>query len=111
MPLPSRAQGLPTSLLDRTAEVYLETDDFVAPVKTGLRCRLGNIDANGAVTGNERAQLLALRRLFWTPDYFMPEGAQVAIDGQRWNTMRGSFAAVDGAVTGPLYRSCDVQRA
>lgn len=110
MPLPSRAQGFVPGFLNKTADVYADVDDFVAPVRAGLPCRLGNVDANGAASGNERARLLALRRLMWPASYVMPEGAQVAVDGDRWNTVRGTFAAPDGVRTANVYRSCDIAR-
>lgn len=109
MPLPTRRQGGIAALLHQTADVYAETDDYAVPVKTGLRCRLGHLSPNAATSGNERAELLDLRRLFWAEDYVMPAGAQVLIDGQRWNTMRGTFAALDGVADRNVYRSCDVR--
>lgn len=97
-------------LLPDTATVYVEADDYAAPVKTGLACRLGHIDANGALTGNARAEMLELRRLYWDPAYVMPAGAQVEVDGTRWNTVRGTFKADDAA--GPIVlRACDARPA
>lgn len=97
-------------LLPDTATVYAESDNFVAPVKTSLKCRLGHIDLNGALPGNERAAFLELRRLHWDPAYVMPAGAQVLVGGVRWNTVAGTFMAADAA--GPaLLRACDVRPA
>lgn len=107
---PGDVTNLLPLILPNTANVYDVGDNYVAVVKTGLACRLGHLDPGGAATGNERAELAELRRLLWDPAYVMPIDAQVLIDGRRWNTMRGTYMALDAA--GPaVVRACDVRPA
>jgi hypothetical protein len=94
--------------LDQAATVYDDNDDFSTVVRGGLACRLVHVDRSGATAG-ERAELMTLRDLMWDPEYVMPEGAQVEIDGVRWQTVRGTFGAPRrrGEVA---YRICQVER-
>ena len=111
MPLPTRKQGAPSGVLNATATVYVPTDGYAVAVKSNLRVRLGHLSTAGAATAVERAELAALRRLYWTEDYAMPEGARVEVDGRRWNTIRGTFAAVDAFTDSDVLRCCDVRPA
>lgn len=111
MPLTaSRKQSFPTALLNQTMNVYQPSDDFTAPTASGVKCRLGHINTNGAVSAPDRAELQELRRLFWV-GAAIAEGSQVEIAGQRWNTVKGTFAAPDAAAVqdADLFRCCDVR--
>lgn len=94
--------------LDQTGTVYDDADAYTTVVNAALACRLVHIDRASATAG-ERAELMSLRELMWDPSYVMPEGAQVAIDGVRWQTVRGTFGAPRrrGVVA---YRICQVER-
>ena len=94
--------------LDQQGTVYDDADDYSTVVRGDLACRLVHLD-RAAATAGERAELMALRDLMWDPSYAMPEGAQVAIDGVRWQTVRGTFGAPRrrGVVA---YRICQVER-
>lgn len=111
MPFPTRTQGVPSGVLNATASVYASSDDFTAAVKTGLKVRLAHLSTAGAPTAADRAELAALRRLYWAEAYAMPEGAQVEVEGRRWNTIRGTFAAVDAFSNADVLRCCDVRPA
>ncbi len=113
MALPSPM--IPATLFDQKAIVYTEnpvTGAFDVQAKVDLPCHAGLVSTKGAPDAQYRAELLAIRRLVWAPDYVMPERAQVAIGADRWNTVAGSFVAPiwppSGAV---LYRACDLVRA
>lgn len=94
--------------LDQVGTVYDDADDYSTEVRANLACRLVHVDRSGATAG-DRAELMALRELMWDAAYVMPEGAQVAIDGVRWQTVRGTFGAPRrrGLVA---YRICQVER-
>jgi hypothetical protein len=77
-------------------------------LKAGLACKLTHISATGA--GDQRALLLATRRLIWDPAYVMPENTQVVIDGINWRAARGTFATYQAEDGTALYRACDVTR-
>lgn len=106
--------ALPTAILDKTADVYTEgaTGAYTVLAQAGLPCRLGMVGTSGATSAPERAELVAMRRLLWCPDYAMPERCQVEVDGQRWNPVPGTFAAPTWPGRGAVvYRSCDLVRA
>lgn len=106
--------ALPTGLLDKTADVYTEdstTGAYTTLARADLPCRLGIVSTQGATSAPERAELAAIRRLVWGPDYDMPERVQIEVDGQRYNPMPGSFAAPTWPGGGVVYRSCDLMRA
>lgn len=94
--------------LDQVGTVYDDADDYSTVVRSGLDCRLVHVDRASASAG-DRAELMAIRELMWDPGYVMPEGAQVAIDAVRWQTVRGTFGAPRrrGVVA---YRICQVER-
>lgn len=94
--------------LDQLGTVYDDVDDYSTVVKNALACRLVHLD-RAAATAGERAELMSLRDLMWDPSYVMPEGAQVAIDGVRWQTVRGTFGAPRRRGTA-AYRICQVER-
>lgn len=94
--------------LDQLGTVYDDADDYSTVVQSNLACRLVHIDRASATAG-DRAELMSIRELMWDPAYVMPEGAQVAIGGVRWQTVRGTFGAPRrrGVVA---YRICQVER-
>lgn len=99
---------------DKTATVYTEGAGgaFTVVAKVNLGCRLSTISGRGATTTVDRAELLAMRQLFWDPSYDMPECCQIEIDGVRWNPQPGTFVAPTRPIGGIIaYRACDVVRA
>jgi hypothetical protein len=106
--------ALPTILLDKTCDIYTEAagGDWATVAQADLPCRLGIVSAKGAGSAPERAELTAIRRLVWGPDYDMPERCQVEVDGIRYNPVPGSFTAPTWPGSGAVvYRSCDLVRA
>ncbi len=102
------------ALLDSTCDVYTAgpTGAFTVKAKAALACRLSLVGAAGARSGDERAELLATRQLFWDPGYALPARCQVEIAGVRYNVVHGSEAAPTLPGTGAvLYRSADVVEA
>jgi hypothetical protein len=97
---------------NKTASVFVESDDFQAAVKTDLACGLFHYAIDGSSTGSDRAELMAARLLMWDPAYNMPEGSQVEIEGNRWQTPRGGYALIMHRNTNtPAYRRAHVLRA
>lgn len=97
---------------DKVGAVFVEADDFQTAVKTDLACGLFHYQINGIMTGSDRAELMAARLLMWDPAYTMPEGSQVLIDGERWQTPRGGYALImRRASNTPGYRRAHAVRA
>lgn len=100
--------------LNQRAVVYLPdavTGRFTTVGHADLPCRLAHIGRQPAATGAERVELAALRNLIWSPEYDMPEGAQVLVDGARYNVVAGTVGALRGPTGAVLYRRCDATRA
>lgn len=98
---------------DQRADVYSEnpsTGLYDIRVKAQLKCRLAHVNTQPAVSGNERAELAALRNMLFDPDYVMPENVQVLVDGIRWQPVVGTFGALRGPSGQVVYRRCDVVR-
>lgn len=96
---------------DKVASVYpADPTDFQVAVKTDLVCGLFHLNTSSPSTGVERTELQADRRLMWDPAYEIPEGAQVEIDGERWQTVIGTFQHHSRNNTPNAYRRCDVLR-
>jgi hypothetical protein len=105
---------LPAGLLDKTATVYAAdpaAGGYTVAAKSGLRCRLSIVGSGQARSGDERAELAALRRLYWAESYAMPNDVQVEIDDERWNVMNGTQQAPTMPGGAVAYRSCDLARA
>jgi hypothetical protein len=73
------------------------TGPYNSAVKMDLACRLDTLDLHPGATSSQRAELAALRSLFWDTAYDLPEqGVQVEIispanyAGQRWNVIAGT---------------------
>lgn len=99
--------------LDQVAVVYVEnpaTGAYDSVANAALACRLLHLSLRAATSGSERAELAAIRTLIWDPSYVLPEEAQLVVDGVRWNTVPGSFAAHRGPAGQVTYRRCDVIR-
>lgn len=93
--------------LDQRATVYGKgaTGRYDQVVRTDLPCRLAHIGPQG--DGNQRAELAALRRLQWDPSYDMPAGSQIVVDGNRWQVVRGTEAALRGPAGKVSVRAAD----
>ena len=99
-------------LLDSLATVYTQGvgGGYTVSAKTNLAARLSTVSAKGATSAPDRAELAAVRQLFWDPSYTMPTYCQVEIGGVRWNVVPNTIAApTKGGVV--IYCSCDVVRA
>lgn len=99
--------------LNKTASVYTPhatTGDYTVLAKSDLACRLAH-KPSPAGAAEERAELVAHRRLLWDEDYTMPEAAQVLIDGERWNVQAGTVDALTGLDATVIYRRADVVKA
>lgn len=95
--------------LIHTANVYTG-DRFQALALSGLRCRLAHVNVRPAPGAQERAELLARRRLMWPAGVTISEYSQVEVEGQRWNVIAGTFAARPGPSGAVMFQSCDVER-
>lgn len=97
--------------LDQRATVYGEgSSTFDQVLKANLPCRLAHVSARSAGNAAQRAELLSMRRLLWDPAYVMPEVAQIAIDGVRWQLVKGTFAAMRGPGGAVAFRAADAVR-
>lgn len=99
--------------LNKTATVYTPhatTGAYTVLAKSGMDCRLAirGERSSGATAAEERAELVARRRLLWDEDYTMPEDAQVEIDGERWNIQKGTVDKLTGLDDVVIYRRCDL---
>lgn len=101
-------------LLD-TAVVYTRdaaTGAFSTVAQSALACRLAHVNQQPGATGDQRAELAAMRNLLWDPSYVMPELCQVEVnaDGVRWQPEKGTFGAFRGPMGTVIYRRCDLRR-
>lgn len=105
--------------LDQRATVYSPNGadgDYDVLEKEDLACRLAvlgarSVDAGAVATGEVRAEETDSRRLLWEPGYVMAETVQIEVDGERWNVVAGTFAAVRGPGGAVKYRRCTVVKA
>lgn len=78
--------------------------------KRSLPCRLVSPRSTGsALPTYERAELMAGRDFWWEPSYFLPETAQILVDGVMWAVRAGTFQAL-GDCELPAARRCMVVR-
>lgn len=99
--------------LDQTCTVYTPdptTGEYTVTATAGLACRLALVGGTGDM-GPSRSEIPGARRLMWGPDYVMPETAQVAVDGERWNIQAGTLAAPRDLSGSVVYRRAEVTRA
>lgn len=99
--------------LNKTMTVYTPngTDGAFDVVGTsGVACRLAFIQHTAGDVGGEREKIGENRRLLWEAAYAMPDDAQVAIDGYRWNVLAGTFGEITGPMGTVLYRRCEVTK-
>jgi len=104
--------SIPAEMLGDMMDVYTAhpaTGAYTVIDRGAISCRLALIRP-GTTGAQERAELATLRRLFWGPNYVMPDHAQVLIDGARWNVVQDTLAAstwIDGTA---INYQCDVVR-
>jgi hypothetical protein len=84
---------------------------------TGIDCRLSTLRIHAASTGPERRELAQVRMLMWDPSVRLPDGVQVAVDGEvgadgvtplRWNISNGTMNLVRDQFSAPSYWRADV---
>lgn len=98
--------------LDQTMAVYTRNDltgDFDVLDASGIACRLSHVSTAGL--GLERAQMNQSRALLWGPEYTLPPGAEVVVEGERWKTVSGTEAAFRGPSGTVIYKRVDCERA
>jgi hypothetical protein len=94
---------------DQSAKVYTPngTDGAYTVLATTLaECRLA-ISSAGA-RGGERESSTAQPRLLWLGTYAMPDPAQIEVNGDRYNVVEGTYAAIRGPNGLTHHRHCDV---
>lgn len=79
-------------------------------VKTGLKCRLAHVSLRPAASSTDRSDLAMERRLLWEPDYAMPDGCMVQVDGSTWRVVRGTIGRYTGPSGTNVYRAAEVIR-
>lgn len=98
--------------MDDMADVYTEdatTGAFTTLDRADLSCRL--VPIRGGQTAPDRAELAAWRKLLWDEDYDLPEHAQLAVAGERWNVQAGTVAKEKGPGGIVAYRRALIVRA
>lgn len=104
-------------LMTDTATVYAQAT--VAPraytqaVKTDLVCLLTEISTgrDTAQTAGSRAELAALRELYWVGSYVMPRNVRLQLNGQpeRWMVIDQTVTPVPAGSNPPELWHADVQ--
>jgi len=98
--------------ISTSATVYTPnaTDgDFTVEAQT-IVCRLAYVKREPENVADDREDIGERRRLLYTTDYTMPDTAQVAIDGVRWNILSGTYGAITGPNGSVVYRRCEVEK-
>lgn len=85
------------------------TGEFTVAAQT-IVCRLSYVKREAADVADDRENIGERRRLLYTTDYTMPDTAQVAIDGVRWNILSGTYGAITGPNGSVVYRRVEVER-
>jgi hypothetical protein len=80
---------------------------------TGMPCRLEAVSVSEAVTGGGRAELAALRSLYYHPDYTVPNDARIGIVGrpERWQVRANTQTPYPEDSDTPAWWQVDVVRA
>lgn len=94
------------------------TGPYNSAVKTGLACRLDNVNVQPQATTSERAEAAAHKTLMFDASYSMPaSGVQIEVTspayyaGQRWNIVAGSIKPeIPPGFDGPIAVSIDLRR-
>jgi hypothetical protein len=102
------AQQMTVYTPNETTGAYDQTDGEARPCRLAL---VGGISGAAEAANPERADLSGRRRLLWGPGYTMPEEAQVAVDGARWNVQAGTLVVARGIGGAVAYQRCEVTRA
>lgn len=101
--------------LDQRCDVYTRhatTGLFTVVAHSAVPCRLALLGAQPGDTGDERAELAPERRLLWGPTPALPsEHVRVTVDGESWQIVAGTVAAVRGPTGAVAYRRADCVRA
>ncbi len=102
-------------LLD-TATVYTDQGSpdglYDVVVKAGLKCRVASIGRRQlSATTADRAELAALRLLFWERAYAMPANMQIDVGGERWNVNSDTYTARRGPGGGVIQHNAEMTRA
>lgn len=102
------------TLMPQTASVYTEdpTDgDYSVLATASLRCQLAHVSSGAARTAPDRAELAALRVLFFDPAYTLPsDHCQVEVRGQRWTVIAGTVTEQRDASDVLVYRRADLMK-
>jgi hypothetical protein len=88
---------------------HASTGVYSVVAASGIPCRLVLVELAKDDEG-ARAEMAPRRRLLWK-GYAMPDHAQVAIDGTRWNVLEGTAATVSSMGGAEVYRRCEVTAA
>ncbi len=99
--------------LDRRATVHAEdpaTGLHTTVLFSDVRVRMGHVNVRPAGTGNDRAELAALRRVLVEPSVVIPETARLAVDGVAWAPVAGTFGAYRSPGGAVVYRAFDAVR-
>jgi hypothetical protein len=86
------------------------TGAYTVLARAALRGRLAVVTLT-APMGAGRAELASARRWLFPAGYTLPDTAQLAVDGVRWNVVAGSVAAERGPGGGVIIQRADVVRA
>jgi hypothetical protein len=99
--------------LDQLATIYARTPPsgrYSTVVKQNLQCRLVPLNVQAPQAAGARAELMAIRDLFWDASYVMPENVQVLVDGTRWQPQAGTFTSIGLRNAAPKLRKAQVVR-
>jgi hypothetical protein len=100
-------------LMPQTASVYTAAPvggAFSVLAKSGLRCQLAHV-GGAATSAPERAELAAVRVLYFDPAYSLPsDHCQVEVRGERWNVVPGTVTDQRDQRDVLCYRKCDLTR-
>ena len=102
------------ALMPQTASVYTAAPVggvFSVLVKSGLRCQLAHAGGT-ASSAPERAELAAVRVLYWDAAYTLPtEYVRVVVAGEAWNVVAGTVTEQRDERDILQYRKADLTRA
>ncbi len=107
---------LVAAVLTHRATVYTRTANtgpYNLVVKSGLACRLEQVQRQPSATSTERRDLANIGTFRWDASYELSGPVQIEVDafpGVRWVPLAGTMWPDDVPGMGVVSRSCDVVR-